>query len=100
MKEAVGIRARPRVGIRNSEQRAVQGQRLTVQWDGGLDSGAVIMTLRNTPELAKKVKEFPAASLTAWQTLVQCRRSSAGDQVNRTMGIRTEAGRGLQVTSS
>ena len=36
--------------VRNSKWGAVQRQRLTVQWNGRLDLGAVIMTLRDTPE--------------------------------------------------
>ena len=64
MKDNLGIKAQSRVGVRNSEQGAVQGLRLTVQWDGGLDLGEVIMTLLNTPEFeGEKSWEFPGASV-------------------------------------
>lgn len=47
----------PGLGLefKNSEWGAVQGQRLTAQWDDRLDLEAVIMKLHNTPEFAKKV---------------------------------------------
>lgn len=70
MKENVGIKAQSRVGVRNSEQGAVHGLRLTVQWDGGLDLGAVIMTLLNTPEFGgKKVLGVSRSKCFAWQVL-------------------------------
>lgn len=72
----MGIKARPRVGVRNSEQGAVQGQRLTVQWDGGLDLRAVTVTLLNTPEFAKKVLGVYRSMSLAWQVLC----SAAGAQ--------------------
>lgn len=60
MKEDVGITDWPRVGVKNSKWGAVQRQRLTVQWNGRLDLGAVIMTLRDTPEFAKRSpRSFP-----------------------------------------
>lgn len=40
MKEDVGFRPWPRVGVRNSEWEVLQGQRLTVQSDGILVLGA------------------------------------------------------------
>lgn len=84
--ENVRIKAQSRVGVRNSEQGAVQGLRLTVQWDGGLDLGEVIMTLLNTPEFGgKSPGSFPEQVFRPAGS-VQCRRRSAGDHTNRHYG--------------
>lgn len=70
----MGVRARP---ISNSEWRAVQGQLLTVRRGDRLDLEAVIMKLRNTPEFAGKVLEFPTANL-VWQVLCSATELSNG----------------------
>lgn len=81
MKEGGG----PGPGLRPvlSERGAAQGQRLTVQRDGWLHLGAVIMTLRNTPEFGESPRSFPHKSA-GLPGSVQRDRRSAVDQASRT----------------
>lgn len=66
-----------------SERGAAQGQRLTVQRDGWLHLGAVIMTLRNTPEFGESPRSFPYKSAGLPGSVHRDRRSAV-DQASRT----------------
>ena len=57
----------------------MQGLRLTVQWDSGLDLGVVIMTLLNTPEFGGgKVLGVSRSKSLAWQVLCSAAEALPG----------------------
>lgn len=52
-------KALPTTEVRKAKWEAVQGQQLTMQWEGRLDLEAVIMTLPSTLEFAKSLGVSP-----------------------------------------